>query len=50
MIRKYEVDLVELRRCIESVCDELFADSILSERVYERITDDVEHFLDENEI
>lgn len=47
---KYEFDIVDMRRCIEMTCSEIFNDSKLSDRVYRIIDNEVEDFLYEHEI
>ena len=48
MIRKYEIDIIQFRRCLGDACEELFSDMTIAYRVYERIDDAVEDFLDDN--
>lgn len=48
MIRKYEIDIIQFRRCLSDACEELFSDTTVANRVYERIDDAVEDFLDDN--
>ena len=48
MIHKYEIDIMQLRRCLRDACQELFPDMTVADRIYERIDDVVEDFLDDN--
>lgn len=48
MIRKYEIDIIQLRQCLGDVCEELFSDTTVAYRIYERIDDAVEDFLYDN--
>lgn len=47
---KYEFDIVDIRRCIEIACDEIFNDSKLSDMSYKIIDDAVEDFLYDHKI
>jgi hypothetical protein len=48
MIKKYEIDIIQLRQCLGDVCEELFSDMTVAYRIYERIDDAVEDFLYDN--
>ena len=50
MSERYEFNIIDMRRCLEMACSEIFNDSKLSDMSYKIIDDAVEDFLYDHEI